>query len=395
MGQKPNLESLSEHYKSKFPTDKEFIKYLEAQGIYSENRQEIFLTALRYEFTKIHTPDELANYEDHHGKKMTKKYREAVIKFFNYFIYNGDKELNGYNIELWIKSAKDVELIERTSASEIEDNEIEEVGGELSNEDVRVFYYLIAYSGAPSSQLFDLLDKETTDKKDRIIERISKDTYPGMERDIIRVDASKYGRGTVRPEYFYFPIELEKTLQNYSTGFTVFHYKKSINKKLDNNRKMNVSSMRSWNYDFMFRTIWMKDHLSNKAFKNMTKTMKELQAYLNIVHGNIAVSQVSVPFTPEVKAERAKLGAVLYSRIVNDLVKIIGIPDIMRNGKFTDCDRNTKKERDEKRLRVKEMLEAIDKNGKYLYSNKEIIEKLGTSSNLIQSVQAEYGMRRI
>jgi len=384
--------SLSEIYLTYGPSDEEFITYLISQNVNSAARQSEYLNALKKRFLSIKTPNELTGYAGYNnGRNMTQKYRGALNKYFSYSLKHRIASINGYEIiNAWIPALRKAKIGNKT-AEEMGRNGVvyltdEEVVSGMENlpGELRTFYLLLAYSGARSAQLYDAI--RNTKPENRKIERL---TPNGGNTDIIRFDIHEFSRGRAYADYLYFPVELENALHNYTIFQSSFYFKKNIQKLQDENRIINVTSLRDWNYRTMFRIGVGK--LDFPEREDPWDTMLRYRSALNLVQGRIAVSDNPELFNKEERAERA---AGIYAICVKELTGILGVPDFVRRGEVIYRPKLTGKDKQEVEIRVKRMLEETFPNGKYRYSHMDIRKATGISTSPLNRIIVKYGLER-
>ncbi|HJJ28177.1 MAG TPA: hypothetical protein O0X70_02150 [Methanocorpusculum sp.] len=257
----------------------------------------------------------------------------------------------------------------------------------LPNE-VKAYYILSAACGARASQFCAVFG---SDPALRDICRIKKGTYPGMESDVVIIDTPEFSKGNARMDCFCFPPKLEKAVRNFTLSCGKDYYLKTIRFGQEEGFSINASCLREWNYTVLFlETASRTKQIAEDVISG--KYTKQIRAEVNIVQGNIAVSQINQVLDHE---ERVKRAVVTYSRAAKVIFEELQVPDFILQGNVAyEKDKMTPKERKSREKQVIEYLQAKKENGEHMYTHRWIKNETGVTSRELNRIIAENGLER-
>jgi len=229
---------------SEYVTDatvsKKYLEYAEKTGVSDEKTRNGYLNGLR-SLQPVRTPTDLSEYQEIYGTNITDPQRKGLLKFFRFI---KTKELrkvwNGYDIGSYLDNLKIAETGAAKKGSrlkDITDAEIRAAYERVSSKSARVYFTLLAYSGARHNHLYQALEEK------RPLERVGDNA--------IRINVKDLSIGKKFEAHFYFPVEMAAALSQYTHQYSVSHLQKLIAASGTAERPVNAATIRKWQYNKM------------------------------------------------------------------------------------------------------------------------------------------------
>lgn len=250
---------------------------------------------------------------------------------------------------------------------------------------VQAYYILMAACGIHSSEFFRLF---SVPPEKREILYIKQTDIPGMQSDVVVIENHEPAGGNWRIECACFPPELEKAVRNFTVIWTPDHYKRSVRRV---GQVLPISAVRQWNYSIIYQAcLRARDKL--EPLRDIDEQLLGCRYRVNLIHGNIAVSEQSKKFDHKKRMVEA---IITYSYAAKEIAESLSLPEYILNGEtYFESPRISPEDRAKRDKKVVEMLKAKTPSGGYTYTHLQIKKETGITSSALNALIAKYHLER-
>jgi len=385
---------------------KSFLEYLEKKGIHGgrNGRRTAYDRELK-KLAPVYAPDDRANYDEiNNGNYPSQMGHNAMGKFFHWCVdVLGLVTFNGYPISEWNKNGypfggiKDPETAMSGRFYDLDTSGVTAALYKLPL-DTRIFYMLMAYSGARASQLYKLLagTDDNGERYPRKVAVLKADPAKGIKQTVIGLDARKMTIGKKAAFFYMFPPECEGLVRNYTPEAPYDRIMKDLNdltkfeRITDTGDKevcaCNANSIRKWGAAVLLQ--YYDSH-----------GQKLRPEDINIIQGRVSDEDVLLSNY----APKLAMGAAAYSKVVDVFRAALPLssldapePDVTPKGSKTPS--TTEKDKainphannspitQEKRDRIIELYKAKT-------SERTIVNIVGVQRNTVSNVLIAAGLK--